>query len=431
MAWNIGANDVANAMGTSVGSRALTYRQAIVVAAIFEFAGAFLVGSHVTNTIQSKILEVDHFLNYDEGSIDLALGMMASLISAGIWLNFATWKGWPSSTTHSILGSLFGVGLLTGGFGIIHWDTMGNIALSWIISPVVGGLVAYVMFMIILRGIIRQKDPRKAMLRIVPPILFIFFTIITLSLFYKGLKHLHIDWEQNAVMILNTFGIQTGEISEMKFNPGNVLTLMISIGIGLVTAIAGRLILPGAISKNKLGHSRRSVEKVFTVLQIMTACYMAFAHGANDVANAIGPLSAVVTILDPMKGLAVLQDEGVPIWVLLLGGTGIVAGLAMWGYKVMQTVGHNITAISPTRGFAAEFGAATTVLVCSRMGLPVSTTHVLVGAVVGIGLLRGLSSINLKVLQQVFSSWIITVPFSAVLAAGLWWVFKMIWLSAQ
>jgi len=395
MAWNIGANDVANAMGTSVGSRALTYRNAIIVAAIFEFLGAFLVGSHVTSTIQSKIIIVEYF----EGrEMDLALGMMASLVSAGLWLQFATWKGWPSSTTHSILGSLFGLGLVTGGFGIIKWDTMGKVVGSWIVSPIMGGVIAYLMFLLILRGIIRQKDPRKALVRLVPPILFIFFFVLTLNLFFKGLKNLDMDFS-----IFQIYGLATLA--------------------GIAAFIFGYIWVPRVVKKNKLGHSRRQVEQVFTVLQIMTACYMAFAHGANDVANAIGPLSAVSTIL--LDGIGAL-GQSVPIWVLLLGGTGIVTGLATWGYKVMQTIGHNITAIAPTRGFAAEFGAATTVLVCSKMGLPVSTTHTLVGAVIGIGLLRGLSSINIGVVKTVFLGWIITVPVSAVLCSVLYFLFKWI-----
>ncbi len=396
MAWNIGANDVANAMGTSVGSRALTYRNAIIVAAIFEFAGAFLVGSHVTSTIQSKILDVSFF----EGKeIDLALGMMAVLVSAGAWLQFATWRGWPDSTTHSILGSLFGLGLVTGGFGIIKWSMVSHIVMSWIISPIMGGLIASLMFLVILRGIIRRKDPRRALTQVVPPILFVFFFILTLNLFFKGLKHLHLELAPWQIYLL-------------------------AVLIGLIAMGLGYLLVPKAIKKHEMGHSRRPVEKVFTVLQILTACYMAFAHGANDVANAIGPLSAVATILK--DGVHALGEE-VPLWVLLLGGSGIVAGLATWGWKVMQTIGHNITCIAPTRGFAAEFGAATTVLVCSKLGLPVSTTHTLVGAVVGIGLLRGLSSINIKVVRTVFLSWLITVPFSGALCAILYFLFKGVW----
>jgi len=399
MAWNIGANDVANAMGTSVGSRALSYRRAILVAAIFEFAGAVLVGSHVTSTIQNKIIDVTFF----EGrEIDLALGMMAALLSAGAWLQFATWRGWPGSTTHSILGSVFGLGLVTGGFGIIKWHMVLNIVLSWIISPIAGGLIAWIVFLVILRGIIRQRDPRKALLRMVPPLLFVFFFVLTLNLFFKGLAHLNLTLTSLQITLT-------------------------AVATGLIAAAVGAIILRRTVRGDAAGHSRRQVERVFSVLQIMTACYMAFAHGANDVANAVGPLSACIAVLH--GGIASLAEE-VPLWVLVLGGAGIVTGLATWGWKVMETIGHNITGIAPTRGFAAEFGAATTVLVCSKLGLPVSTTHTLVGAVVAIGLLRGIQSVNLRVVGTVIVSWLITVPLTAALCAVLYWILKWIWTIA-
>jgi PiT family inorganic phosphate transporter len=395
MAWNIGANDVANAMGTSVGSRAVSYRNAIIIAAIFEFAGALLVGSHVTSTIQGKILDVSFFQGKE---MDLALGMMAALLSAGAWLQFATWRGWPASTTHAILGSLFGLGAVTGGFGIIKWHMVSHIVLSWIVSPIAGGIVAWLMFLVILRGIIRQRDPRLALIRVVPPLLFVFFSVITLNLFFKGLSHLSLN--------LNTWQISA-----------------LAVGVGLLAALGGAIILPRYIRTSQGGHSRRPVERVFSILQVMTACYMAFAHGANDVANAIGPLSASAAII--RGGIAALSEE-VPVWVLLLGGTGIVSGLATWGWRVMQTVGHNITGIAPTRGFSAEFGAATTVLVCSKLGLPVSTTHTLVGAVIGIGLLRGVQSVNIRLVGTVFIGWIITVPVAAVLCAVFFWILKLL-----
>lgn len=396
MAWNIGANDVANAMGTSVGSKALPYKKAIFIAAIFEFAGALLVGSHVTSTIQSKILDVSFFTGHET---DLALGMMAALVSAGAWLQFATWRGWPDSTTHSILGSLFGLGLVTGGFSIIKWKTVSHIVLSWIVSPLAGAVVAYLMFFVILRGIIRRRDPHRATIQVVPPILFVFFVVITLNFFFKGLGNIELT-------------LTTSQIYGIAF------------GTGLLAMVLGYIFIPIQLNKPSSGHSRRQVEKIFSVLQIMTACYMAFAHGANDVANAIGPLSAVATVLH--EGVAGL-GKGVDLWVLLLGGTGIVAGLATFGWRVMKTIGKDITEISPSRGFSAEFGAATTVLVCSKLGLPVSTTHTLVGAVVGVGLLRGIRSVNVKVVRTVFLSWLITVPCSATVCAILYFFFKWIY----
>jgi PiT family inorganic phosphate transporter len=393
MAWNIGANDVANAMGTSVGSRALTYKRAILVAAVFEFAGAFFVGSHVTATIQGKIIDVEFFT---DNTLDLMIGMMSSLLAAGIWLQFATWRGWPNSTTHSILGAIMGFGIASGGIGLIKWDTIWKIIASWIISPIVGGIIAWLVFLVILRGIIRRKDPRKALIQIVPMLLFLMFFVITLSMFFKGLKNLNLEFS-------------------------NFQIIAISFGIGLIVAIAGRILIPRVVEKGAIGHSRRHVERIFSTLQIMTACYMAFAHGANDVANAIGPLAAVVNVA---SGSIETLTNTVPPWTLMLGGAGIVIGLATWGYKVMKTVGMSITMISPTRGFAAEFGAATTVLICSKMGLPVSTTHCLVGAVIGIGLSRGINSVNMKVVKEVAVSWLTTVPVSGVVCALLYYLFK-------
>jgi len=393
MAWNIGANDVANAMGTSVGSRALTYLKAIIVAAIFEFAGALIVGGNVTSTIQSKVIDVEAFKFVE---IDLMLGMMSALLASGIWLHYATMRGWPNSTTHTILGGIVGFGLVTGGFGLIKWPMIGKIVLSWVISPIAGGVVAWLVFLVILRRIIQQPDPRQAMMKVVPIIVFVFLFVIIISLFYKGLKNLSIDLPGMTVLLLAT-------------------------AVGLAGAGVTRLILPRAIKSGGLGHSRRPVERVFAVLQVMTACYMAFAHGANDVANAIGPLAAVANVA--IGGIEALQQT-VPIWVLLIGAVGIVSGLAMLGYKVMATVGHNITGIAPTRGFAAEFGAATTVLVCSKIGLPISTTHTLIGAVVGIGLLRGINSVNLKVISQVVMSWLTTIPAAAILCSLIYFILK-------
>ncbi len=396
MAWNIGANDVANAMGTSVGSRSLTFVQAIFIAAIFEFLGVILVGGEVSSTIQGKVIDVTIF----EGrEIDLMLGMMSALLASGLWLSFATLQGLPNSTTHAIIGGLLGFGLIAGGVEIIKWSTIWNIALSWVISPIAGGVIAYLVFLFILRAIIRTPDPHKALVRMVPVILFVFFFILSLSLFYKGLKNLQIELNTPTVLIIGT-------------------------AVGLIAALIGYIVLPRIVKLGGMGHSRRQVEKVFSTLQIMTACYMAFAHGANDVANAIGPLAAAVNIAN--DGIGGLTGE-IPIWVLAIGGIGIVSGLAMLGYKVMATVGHSITGISPTRGFAAAFAAATTVLVCSKLGLPVSTTHVLVGAVIGIGLLRGLQSVNIAVVKQIFSSWLITVPLSAVLCIVIYFIFRTIW----
>jgi len=396
MAWNIGANDVANAMGTSVGSKALKYWQAIIVAAIFEFLGCVLVGGAVTSTIQSKILVVDFFQGKE---IDLALGMMAALLASGLWLNFATWKGWPVSTTHAIIGALAGFGIVFGGWEIIQGKEIFRIVMSWIISPIAGGIMAWLVFLLILRGIIRRRDPQAAMVQIVPILVFMYFFVVVTAVLYKGLTIIH-------------------------FNPPPLQAYGIATATGLVGAVIS-IFLVKRVVKKRHGHSRRRIERVFSTLQVMTACYMAFAHGANDVGNAIAPLSAVFIIL--RQGIGSLGQHVSPL-VLIIGGVGIVAGLATFGYKVMATIGGSLTGVVPSRGFAAEFGAATVVLVCSKMGLPMSTSHTIVGAVVAIGLMRGLQSLNVKMCRDVFMGWIITVPASAIIAAILYWLMKWIWL---
>jgi PiT family inorganic phosphate transporter len=399
MAWNIGANDVANAMGTSVGSKALKYWQAIVIAGIFEFLGCYLVGGHVASTIQSKILVVDFFRGRE---IDFALGMLSALLSSAIFLNFATWRGWPVSTTHAIIGALAGVGLVIGGVHIIRWSTMGGIVLSWIISPIAGGVAAWLVFLVILRGIIRRRDPQRAMVQWVPALVFIFCFVVISNVFYKGLE------------VIN-------------FTPTPAQIYLIAVVVGVVGAAISYINLHRMAKKHRGGHSRRRIERVFSGLQVMTACYMSFAHGANDVGNAVAPLSAVLVTL--REGIGALGQQVSP-WILVLGAAGIVVGLATFGYKVMATIGGSITGVVPTRGFAAEFGAATVVLVCSKLGLPMSTSHTIVGAVVAIGLLRGLQAVNLKMCREVFLGWLITVPASAVIAAVLYWVMKWIWVAA-
>jgi PiT family inorganic phosphate transporter len=398
MAWNIGANDVANAMGTSVGSKALKYWQAIIVAAIFESLGCMLVGGNVTATIQGKILVVDYFKGKE---IDLALGMMAALLASGVWLHFATWKGWPVSTTHAIIGALAGFGLVFGGPGIIHGKELARIVLSWIISPIAGGIMASLVFLVILRGIIRRRDPQAAMVQIVPILVFMYFFVVVVAVLFKGLSVIH-------------------------FSPTPLQSYSLAAVTGLMGATVSFFLVRRVVKKGR-GHSRRRIERVFAVLQIMTACYMSFAHGANDVGNAIAPLSAVFITL--REGIGSLGQQVSPV-VLVIGAVGIIAGLATFGYKVMATIGGSITGVVPTRGFAAEFGAATVVLVCSKMGLPMSTSHTIVGAVVAIGLMRGLQAVNLKMCRDVFMGWMITVPVSAIIAAVLYWVMKWIWVAA-
>jgi PiT family inorganic phosphate transporter len=392
-AMNIGGNDVANAMGTSVGSRALTFRQAVLVAAIFEFAGSVLVGSHVTQTIRKGIIDPQHFASTPEL---LMLGMLASLLAAGIWLQIATSLGLPVSTTHSIVGAVMGFGILAHGLGSVDWQKVSQIVLSWIVSPLAGGAIAYFVFRHVSKRILEAEKPKDEVLARSPYLGFFVFFILILSFIYKGLKNLHLN------LPLHT-------------------ALLWSFGVAMVLSILMRYLLR---LKSREAHDDTGfVEAIFKYLQIMTACYVAFAHGANDVANSVGPLSAILHI--QKTGNVQMQVE-VQLWVLMLGGAGIVLGLAIWGLNVIRTVGEKITEITPTRGFSAEFATATTVLVFSKMGLPISTTHTLVGSVIGVGFARGIGALNLRVIRDIVSSWFLTLPFTAILAMLLYEGLKLI-----
>jgi len=388
VAFTIGANDVANAMGTSVGSKALTLMQAVLVAAIFEFLGAVLVGSHVTNTIRKGIIDPLTFTPHPEL---LLYGMFAALISTGIWIHLATNYGLPISTTHSIVGSIIGFGIVASGFMSIGWGKVGTIALSWIVSPALGGFIAFYMYKFISKRILNAENPIKSLKKFAPFLTLLLIYIITLSVFFKGLKHLHLDF---TFLSASLWGLGIGLL-------GSLITYLLSI----------------KYTKDKqymvIEDEYKDIEKVFAFLQVISACSVAFSHGANDVANAIGPAAAIVNLIQ--NNGQILTNIPVPIWLLALGGLGIVTGLAILGYKVIKTIGHEITELTPTRGFAAEFAAATTVILASRLGLPVSTTHTLVGAVVGVGLARGINAINLKIMRDIIISWLITLP----LAGGL------------
>ncbi len=397
MAWNIGANDVANAMGTSVGSGALTLRGAIIVAAIFEFGGAMLAGGSVTNTIRKGIVDVDA-LGGDP--MVIAIGMTCCLLAAAIWLNVATYAGWPVSTTHSIVGAVVGFGLIAGGFNAVNWLVLGKIAASWVVSPLLGGVLGFYGFVFIKRRILNVDRPLLALRGWGPIMVFPIFAILTLSVLFKGLKPLKLD---------------------LGLGP----SLGIAVAVGLLASFVSVPLLRRATrmaSQDKDEHTHRA-ERVFLVLQVLTACFVAFAHGSNDVANAVGPMAAVFGATSGELGAQV----AVPHRILLIGAIGIVVGLATYGYKIMATIGKKITELTPSRGFAAEFGAATTIVMASKLGLPVSTTHTLVGAVIGVGFARGIGAINTRVVSGIIASWFITVPFTALLAAGLFLIGR-IWL---
>lgn len=391
MAWGIGANDVANAMGTSVGSRALTMKQAIVIAMIFEFLGAYLAGGEVTATIRSGI--VDPALFTDTPDL-LVYGMLASLLAAGTWLLIASLLGWPVSTTHSIVGAIVGFAAVGISVDVVDWSSVTSIISSWVVSPVIAGFISFWIFRSVQYLILDTADPFANGKRYIPYYMFAVAFLISMVTIIKGLKHVF-------------------KGSGIEFSFGE--SLLIAIAIATAVTALGVYMLKrvnqdmAADAKNRFA----SVERIFAILMIFTACAMAFAHGSNDVANAVGPMAAVINIVNSNS---VSSTTPVAPWVLLLGGVGIVIGLATYGWKVMQTIGKKITELTPSRGFAAEMAAAATVVIASGTGLPVSTTHTLVGAVLGVGLARGIGALNLGVIGNIFMSWIITLPAGAGLS---------------
>lgn len=388
MAWGVGANDVANAMGTSVGSRALTIKQAILVAMVFEFCGAYLAGGEVTETIKSGIVDAS-LITPDL----MVLGMMSALLAAGTWLLVASMKGWPVSTTHSIVGAVIGFAAVGVSMDAVNWGGVVPIVASWVISPMLSGAIAFGVFMSVQRLIMDTEDPFRNAKRFVPMYMFLTGFMVALMTLSKGLKHIGLD-------------LSGGQ------------SFLLAVGVGLLVMLIGIALLTRIKVDEEADRAFHfsSVEKVFAVLMIFTACSMAFAHGSNDVANAVGPLAAVVGVLQSEGGAVISAKSAVPGWVLLLGAVGIVIGLATYGYKVIATIGKQITELTPSRGFAAELATATTVVSASAIGLPVSTTHTLVGAVLGVGIARGIGALNLSVIGRIFMSWLVTLPVGAGLA---------------
>jgi len=396
MAWGIGANDVANAMGTSVGSKALTFKQAVIIAAVFEFAGAILAGGEVTKTIRKGIIDVSSL----EGTPELLVyGMLASLLAAGIWLLVATRMGWPVSTTHSIVGAIVGFGAVGIGMAAVNWGKVGTIALSWVTSPLLAGAIAFALFRSIQKLIINTKKPLENAKKYVPFYIFAVGFIISMVTMVKGLKHVGVKLPME----------QSGAIA-------TVIGIIVMI-IG--TAMIKRLKFDPEADKD---FHFTNMEKIFGVLMIFTAVAIAFAHGSNDVANAIGPVAAIVGIVQSAGEIA--SKSTTSIWILLLGGAGIVIGLATYGHKVIATVGTGITELTPSRGFAATLGAAVTIVLASGTGLPISTTHTLVGGVLGVGLARGIGALNTNVIKTIFMSWIVTLPAGAILSIFFFFTFK-------
>jgi PiT family inorganic phosphate transporter len=392
MAWGIGANDVANAMGTSVGSRALTIRQAILIAMLFEFLGAYLAGGEVTATIRKGIIDPE--LLADDPQL-LVYGMMSALFAAGTWLMIASVRGWPVSTTHSIVGAIVGFAAVGISADAVSWGQVGAIAASWVVSPLLAGSISFGLFMSVKALILDTDDPFARAKRFIPFYMWIVGFMIAMVTVLKGLKHLGFSID---------FGLGSRFLN----------ALPLAALVGLLVAIGGALLLRGIREVPNEDDRFASVERVFAVLMVFTACSMAFAHGSNDVANAVGPLAAIASIVQ--SGGQVSATAAMPGWILLTGALGIVVGLATYGWKVIATVGRKITELTPSRGFAAELAAASTVVIASATGLPVSTTHTLVGAVLGVGLARGIAAIDLRVIGSIFLSWVITLPAGAVLS---------------
>ncbi|MDJ0760097.1 MAG: inorganic phosphate transporter [Woeseiaceae bacterium] len=397
MAWGIGANDVANAMATSVGSKALTIKQAILVAAVFEFSGAVLAGGEVTSTIRKGIVDAELL----SGTPELMVyGMLAALLAAGTWLLVASHRGWPVSTTHSIVGAIVGFAAVGIGVEAVKWAKVGTIVMSWVASPLTAGFIAFLLYQSVQLLILRREDPLRYAKRYVPVYMFLAAFTMTLVTILKGLKHIGLT---------------------MSTADAYLLASIIALAIAIIGAVVISRIEADPEAEREQHFA--TVERVFAVLMVVTACGMAFAHGSNDVANAIGPLAAVITVA---QSGAVAAKAALPIWVLFLGGVGIVFGLATFGVRVIATVGKKITQLTPSRGFAAEIAAATTIVIASGTGMPISTTHTLVGAVLGVGMARGIEAIDLRVVVRIFVSWIVTIPAGAILAILFFFLFKAV-----
>ncbi|KPA09167.1 phosphate permease [Candidatus Magnetomorum sp. HK-1] len=390
MAWNIGANDVANSMASAVGAKAITIRQAVFIAGILNIVGAIFLGAHVTNTIRKGIVSTEIL---SDPNIAL-VGALAALLSSALWVTFATWKSLPVSTTHSIVGSMIGFGIMAGGFSVINFGKLFAVIMSWIISPVFSLVLSFIMFKIIVKFILMKKNSYERAVKLAPIFIGMTVFIVVLSFLFKT---------------------PLGKTLKIGMPLASLISLVISSVIGLI----GAKLIAYFTNPSKSD----ATEMIFRKIQIGTSCYMALAQGANDVANAIGPLALIYFLVK--TGTAGSQVP-VPIFLLLFGGVGIAAGISMWGHRVMDTVGNKITTLTNTRGFSVDFAAASTVLIASKLGLPVSTTHAAVGGVIGVGLARGIDAVNFNVIGKVIVYWVITVPAAAVTSMVIFSFFKLL-----
>jgi inorganic phosphate transporter, PiT family len=390
MAWNIGANDVANSMASAVGANAITIRQAVFIAATLNILGATFIGSHVTNTIRKGIVSTQVLTDPHLAMI----GALSALLAAALWVSFATWKSLPVSTTHSIVGAMIGFGIMAGGFKVINWGKLGAVVMSWIISPIFSLIIAYVLFKIIVRFILSREQSLAAAVRLSPLFVGSACFVVVLSFLFKT---------------------PLGKNLELNTPVSLALAFTIAIGLGF---LGKSLIRRFLVCK-----ARATVEEIFRRIQIGTSCYVALAQGANDVANAIGPLALIYFLV---KTGGVGSKVPVPVFLLLFGGVGIACGIWMAGSRVMTTMGTKITTLTNTRGFSVDFAAATTVLLASKLGLPVSTTHAAVGGVMGVGIARGIEAVNFRIVLQIMIYWILTVPAAAVTSMLLFLILRLL-----
>lgn len=390
MAWNIGANDVANSMASAVGAKAITLKQAVFIAGILNVLGATFIGSHVTNTIRKGIVTTDILTDPQMALI----GAFSALLAGALWVSFATWKSLPVSTTHSIVGAMIGFGIMAGGFSVINWAIVGGVVLSWIVSPVFSMAIAYAMFKVIVAFVISVNDPFEKATKLSPVFIGIACFVVVLSFLFK-----------------------TPLGKNLSLKP--VSALLAATGAAVLLGLIGKWLLKRFV---KPGGESNGAESIFRRIQIGTSCYVALAQGANDVANAIGPLAVIYFLV---KTGTVGATVPVPLFLLLFGGVGIALGISMAGYRVMETLGTKITTLTNTRGFSVDFAAATTVLIASKMGLPVSTTHAAVGGVLGVGLARGLEAVNFAIVLRIMLYWVLTVPAAALTSMAIFWLLKL------
>ena len=468
MAYGIGANDVANAFATSVGAKAITLKQALLIAAFMEFFGATLMGSHVTDTIAKGIIDAELFTEEPE---ILMVAEMCALMSASVWLLLATIWGLPVSTTHSIIGALIGCGIVARGFSAIHWDKVVEIVISWFASPVLSGILTFLLFLFVRNCILRAKESFERALKFYPIMVGVTFAVNIFFIIYKGSPQLNLDetplWLGLLISVVlgviisvvltftmvpclrkRSLKIQTEEddakaqptksVSANPDAPMAAANTAVTVSVPVeetkketkATKDALGVLNPDVHAELKDEESQvykmhKNAEKfdartehVFTFVQVVTATFDSFSHGANDVANSIGPFAGVVSIY-VHRGIS--DKSEVPIWILILGGAGIVAGLATLGYKIIASIGVNLVRVTPSRGFTIELGAAIVVLIGSRLGIPLSTTHCQVGSTVGVGVLEGKKGINWKLFLEVFAGWVLTLVVAALGAAGFFW----------